>query len=110
MTVQQERKRVSAVVGAGLVLIAGMTWVSILSPRFEYGSPLVERPHLLLVTLLMVCGAAYLLAAFSLQRIPSGRLGLVVLVLGAGVVLRCVTIFSNPIQEDDYYRYLWDGA
>ena len=110
MTVQQERKRVSAVVGAGLVLIAGMTWVSILSPRFEYGSPLIERPHLLLVTILMVCGAAYLLAAFSLQRIPSGRLGLIVLVLGAGVVLRAVTIFSNPIQEDDYYRYLWDGA
>ena len=110
MAVQQERKRVFTVAGAGLVLIAGMTWIGILSSRFQYGSPLIERPHLLLVTLLMVCGAAYLLAVFSLQRIPSGRPRLIVLVLGAGIVLRAVTIFSNPIQEDDYYRYLWEGA
>ncbi len=110
MAVQHERKHFSIVVGAGLVLVAGMAWVSVLSQRFGYGGPLIDRPYLLLVTILMVCGAAYLLAVFSLQRLSSGRLGLIVLVLGTGVVLRSVMAFSNPIQEDDFYRYFWDGA
>jgi hypothetical protein len=31
------------------------------------------------------------------------------LVLGFALLFRVVLLFSNPIQEDDFYRYLWDG-
>lgn len=30
-------------------------------------------------------------------------------ILGFAILFRVVFLFSNPIQEDDFYRYLWDG-
>lgn len=110
MAADQDPKNTAVVWGAAGVLVAGMAWVGALSSRFEYGSPLRDRPHLLLVCILMACGAAYLLAVYRLHGMAGNRRGLIVLVLGVGVLLRALLLPSQPIQEDDYYRYLWDGA
>ena len=32
-----------------------------------------------------------------------------VIILGFALLFRVVFLFSSPIQEDDFYRYLWDG-
>lgn len=110
MAVTQDAKHSAVVLGAGIFLVASMAFASLLSASFEYGGPRIERPHLLLVGVLTFCGAAYLAAVYALQRIPSSRPGLMVVVIGVGVLLRGTMIFSEPIQEDDFYRYLWDGA
>lgn len=31
------------------------------------------------------------------------------LVLGFALLFRVVLLWSDPIQEDDFYRYLWNG-
>ncbi|MGE0679409.1 MAG: glycosyltransferase family 87 protein, partial [Candidatus Binatia bacterium] len=32
-----------------------------------------------------------------------------IIILAFAVLFRVILLFSNPIQEDDFYRYLWDG-
>lgn len=32
-----------------------------------------------------------------------------IIILTFAVLFRAILLFSNPIQEDDFYRYLWDG-
>ena len=65
-----------------------------------------------LLTLLALFAAAfgvYLLAIRIADRAPQeGRL--LRLIVGAGVVFRLTLLFSDPIEEIDLYRYLWDGS
>jgi len=32
------------------------------------------------------------------------------LIVGIGIALRVITLPSTPVLENDFYRYLWDGA
>lgn len=32
-----------------------------------------------------------------------------IIILTFAILFRVILLFSNPIQEDDFYRYLWDG-
>ena len=38
------------------------------------------------------------------------RFGLLVMIIAAGLGLRLAMFAIQPVLEDDYYRYLWDGA
>jgi len=80
-----------------------------LSSRFTAGYSLAERPILLLAGLEILAGLVWLVAVWppSTWR-PSGR-GLWFMI-AVGILLRGLMLFSTPILEDDYWRYLWDGA
>lgn len=57
-----------------------------------------------------VCVAAFvlsLLAARSIYR-SAGRITFKHLFYGC-VLIRAIAVFGEPVYEDDYYRYLWDG-
>lgn len=93
----------------GVLLIIATTAITLISPRFALDTPLTKQPVILFVSLMIFSGIIYLvISRFSLNSIPS-RLVLIFIVT-AGLALRTVTIFSTPILEDDYFRYLWDGA
>jgi len=94
---------------AGVLLAAAMGFLVAVSPRFEYGSPFIDRPHRTLVAVLMGAGAVFLFAVYALEKITPARRGLA-LILGAGLIMRATLFFSQPIHEDDFYRYLWDGG
>jgi len=100
---------------AGLVLVGLHFALSALSHRFVYGSPMAERPTGLLVGLLVTAGLVYLVVVWNLRpresRGPTthGR-ALLLWVVVVGAVLRVSFLTSRPMLEDDYYRYLWDGA
>lgn len=32
-----------------------------------------------------------------------------ILIIGVGLLIRLLLCFSQPIQEDDFFRYIWDG-
>jgi len=83
--------------------------LSLLSPKFKYELPLTDAPVLLMTSILAVAGVIYLvLAAITKRDLHSKRLVVWIIIIGCAV--RIVTIFSTPILEDDYFRYLWDGA
>jgi alpha-1,6-mannosyltransferase len=93
----------------GILLIFATTVITIISPRFGLDTPLIKQPVILLVSLMIFSGIIYLgISHFSVNLISSK--GLLIFIITVGLALRIVTIFSTPILEDDYFRYLWDGA
>ncbi|MDX2289835.1 MAG: glycosyltransferase 87 family protein [Hyphomicrobiaceae bacterium] len=82
--------------------------------HFAYEQPLAQIPTRELFSGLFLCGLVYLsllalvprsetLTATLQKRLLAG-----ILVVGLG--LRLVLLASEPALEDDFHRYLWDGA
>lgn len=84
-----------------------------LSGSFIYGKGHLHRP--IIAFLFVYAGAfgCYLLAVRTLLQLPQRQdkehSSTVWIILGFALLFRGVLLFSNPIQEDDFYRYLWDG-
>jgi hypothetical protein len=101
----EARRRVS-LAGFGLTVL--MAIISLASKPFEYGSQF-DRP-IIAVTLLLI--AATLLAYFALRSaLTLERSGkrLLFTIVCFGISLRAIGLFTTPILEIDYYRYIWDG-
>jgi alpha-1,6-mannosyltransferase len=96
-------------VAAGLLLLGVHLALTMISGDFAYGLPLLEKPVLLFVGLLLVGSFVFVGAVFSVRSAAESR-GLLFWVIGIGLALRIVMLFSTPILEDDYFRYLLDGA
>ncbi len=93
----------------GVVLIAIHCLLVPLSQEFGYVSPLLSYPVMTFVALEVLAGALYLSLLWLIPRSAAAP-RLLVLILGAGLAMRAVTMASTPILEDDFYRYMWDGA
>lgn len=84
------------------------------SDLYDAGNALIDMPAFPVAAGLVATGLLALLTIpLVLASIRAG-LGhdqrLVVLFLGFGLVFRLVFFGSTPVFEDDWYRYLWDGA
>jgi hypothetical protein len=90
--------------GLSCWVYVGIAW---LSSAFVYGEGHLRRP---IPSFLLLYALAFLLyvVAFRLLRGPSRRAD-VWWVLAFAVIFRVSLLCSHPIQEDDFYRYLWDG-
>ena len=81
----------------------------VLSRDFDHDAPLLTYPVIAFVVLEMLAGGIYLILLWLIPR--SGAQGrLLALIIAVGLAIRAVTMFSTPILEDDFYRYMWDGA
>ena len=85
---------------------AAVTW---LSRQFVYGEQYAQRPILEVLGLLGVAFVCYLAALAIALRCPNDRWLLAWIIVPA-VLFRAVLLPSQPIQEVDIYRYMWDGA
>jgi len=93
----------------GCVLLAIFTLLYWLSPPFEYGSKL-HRPNLLVVGLLVTASVVALFGLISALKVPQEhRRTLLLLIVSFAVTTRLIAVFTCPILEVDYFRYLWDG-
>lgn len=102
--------RILWMLGAGqLVLWCG---VAVLSLRFEAGSDFWQRPLLPVVGLFALAFVLYLASVHVVWCLPEGtgekRQMRRTMWLFA-VLMRAVMWLALPIQEVDYFRYLWDG-
>jgi hypothetical protein len=90
-----------ALVGLQLVLL-------VLSPHLGYGAQPGAGAIIGLVIVQVLAGAVYLLGVCRSPRSSGAPVLWWILLVGA--LLRVLMLFSTPILEDDFYRYLWDGA
>ena len=93
----------------GVVLIVLHLLVAWISPDFEYGADPLPRPIPLFVGIEVLAGAIYLLSALTARNAPEGKTTLACIII-VGLAMRATLFGSTPVQEDDFYRYLWDGA
>ncbi len=88
-----------------ILFYLGMTY---LSKEFNWGEGYVRRP---IVEYLLLYGCLFVLYSFSvywtLKAKADSRSLIIIFVLG--LAFRAILIPSHQIQEDDIYRYLWDG-
>ncbi|MCH7949800.1 MAG: hypothetical protein IH875_04910 [Candidatus Dadabacteria bacterium] len=94
---------------SGIILLLCFSLIVYISPDFSKSIAEVQKPVLFLVAILVFSGAVYLFAIFKTPRTDLKKNQLI-WVIGIGIILRVLMLFSAPILEDDYYRYLWDGA
>ena len=87
------------------ILLGICAIMSYLSFDFVHGEGYEERPIVEVVVLLGLAGVLYLVVANrALSMAPPVRTVVVVSILA-----RIILVVSTPIQEDDVYRYVWDG-
>jgi alpha-1,6-mannosyltransferase len=93
--------------GLGSCVVYGvMTWLSF---QFIYGQGHQQRP---ILTFLACYGVGFLLygaACWYVRRSLSQNDLCLRIILGFAICFRVILLLSTPIQEDDFYRYLWDG-
>lgn len=93
----------------GLSILFGLVGARLISPAFVAGVAPPIWAVASVVSILVVCGIIYL----GLFRKRSSRLignRSFLAFVGVGVLMRLVFMGSAPIYEDDWRRYLWDGA
>ena len=95
-----------SLVACGVLIWLLCLAVLLLSHRFTEQIPIVERPLLLVLSLLAVMFGVYLWALRCVIRSAEAH---VRWVIGFGILFRVTLLASEPIQEVDIYRYIWDG-
>jgi alpha-1,6-mannosyltransferase len=93
----------------GLILLFLHLVLARLSWQFTAGDSLLSQPFVLWLGLELCAGVVWLLGVAVLRRSHFDST-LLYWVLGIGLGLRIILMASTPVLEDDYFRYLWDGA
>ncbi len=93
-------------IGLSMMLLLGV--ISNISDSFEYGQT-DDKPILAIVTMLMIATALSVWAVRTSLQVVDRQRQLFWLILSLAIGFRAVMLFTPPIMEVDYYRYLWDG-
>jgi alpha-1,6-mannosyltransferase len=101
---------------ASLVPLAAAVLLRLSGPSFAYDIEVIDRPLLALTAAYCMASALYLFALWFLLPRDSNpsphhtSLACLAIVIVSGFAARLVMFGSVPVQENDFYRYLWDGA
>ncbi|APZ96482.1 hypothetical protein [Fuerstiella marisgermanici] len=109
MSVKRLPRCVWVLGGTGFVswwLYVAIVW---LSRGFRYGTPGPDRPLLVVLCVLAALFGLYVFQVwYATRRCAASGAAMPVIAVFA-ITFRILLLFSDPIQEVDAYRYLWDG-
>ncbi len=98
---------------AAALALAALLFIPFRS-TFDHDRDLADMPSLSLAFGLMAAGAVFLCVIPLIERAEHlrGRAlrRLLSFILLVGLGLRIAMFWTTPAHEDDFYRYLWDGA
>ena len=102
------RRPLPLLAATGCICWLAYVAIAVLSRQFVYGEGHTERPILLVLGIFGLAFGCYLAAIWMAVRArPNWRL--LGLILAGSVLFRITLLFTQPIQEIDIYRYIWDG-
>ena len=100
---------------SAIVLAGALLSIRLLTPSFAAGAQTQDHPAIALCLTMIIAGAAWLALLPLLRQmrlhaksaLPAIMVPAIILL---GLVLRLLFFGSDPVYENDYKRYLWDGA
>jgi len=92
------------------IILAALLYVRFVSIDFVLGTDTFSHPYKSFVAGLIIAGVAWILLIPLFKRLPHLTRGAFWGLVVFGVMFRVLFIGSTPIYEDDWNRYLWDGA
>lgn len=93
----------------GLLIWSIFAWITWISSSFRYEIPNAERPILLVTTLWILSAILSLTALWLALKMTKPNRDFVIFTFLFSVAFRLIQLFSEPFQEIDNYRYMWDG-
>ena len=92
----------------GLASVVLYICLTQLSYQFNWGEGYSERPILTYLTIYFSLWALYCFTLFFVRKYPNNKRNFWMIIV-FGLLFRIIILPSQQIQEDDVYRYLWDG-
>jgi alpha-1,6-mannosyltransferase len=92
-----------------LLFLAYSVYILIESPELAKINNPTTTQIVSLVSFKIILGVYFFIAVINIKKILDKRIWLPLIVF-VGLVSRVILIPSTPVLEDDFYRYLWDGA
>lgn len=93
--------------GFGVILYA--IYIFFVSPTLTYDAKPNAIEKILFVSQRILIGILFFLAIINITKIPVKE-NWIAWIIFTGLLARLILIPSLPVLEDDFYRYLWDGA
>jgi alpha-1,6-mannosyltransferase len=101
-------------VGLGAAVFGGAVLLTSASGAFDYARDLEDYPSITFAMAMVCAGLCYAVLLPLLRATDAQKLGqrqsLLFFVALIGIAARLALFPSTPVIEDDWYRYLWDGA
>ena len=95
--------------GLGVLLLVLSGAIAYLSQAFQYARWDIFPELWIYISLASVMGGV-LLGFWALARRLKPSAAALMLIFAVGLLARLMMFTSNPVMEDDWHRYLWDGA
>ena len=95
--------------GLGVLLLVLSGAIAYLSQAFQYARWDIFPELWIYISLASVMGGV-LLGFWALARRLKPSAAALMLIFAVGLIARLMMFTSNPVMEDDWHRYLWDGA
>jgi len=94
-----------------LGIVSCLLWLAfaLVSREFAYGTTSQARPFGILAGIAAAAFVVYLAAVFVSRGRAGRRIRGREVLLGAVLMRLPLLLISEPVQEIDFYRYLWDG-
>ena len=97
----------------GTTLLLACSALLALSDQFGYRALVIDMPVLTFAGAYAAMGLVFVALAYAVWKTAGTRQdtrALLFATLALGLVFRLILIPSEPVLEDDYQRYLWDGG
>jgi hypothetical protein len=93
--------------GSGVILYA--IYIFFFSNTLTYDAQPTNTQKILFVSQRILIGLLFFLAIINIHKVPIKE-SWIAWIIFSGLLARLILIPSAPILEDDFYRYMWDGA
>lgn len=99
-----------AFVGTGAFVLLACAGATVAS--FQFANPVapIDRPAAVFAVVLSLCGLTVIALVPQIRRLGLGAPWHLTFAIGVGLLMRVLLLPSAPILENDFQRYLWDGA
>ncbi|MEE9429447.1 MAG: hypothetical protein V3V16_00295 [Melioribacteraceae bacterium] len=94
----------------GFLIICYAIFLNFISPEFTYAAKPEDGDVVNYVLVRIFIGIVYALSVIIFLRKRETSKKILALIFTAGFIARLILVPTVPILEDDFNRYLWDGA